>query len=30
MPKNVVDRVKKTWATEVKDASGKRLYAMTR
>ena len=28
MPKNVVDSVKKTWAGEVKDASGKPLYAM--
>jgi phosphate transport system substrate-binding protein len=27
MPKNVVDSVKKTWG-EVKDASGKPLYAM--
>src|SRR5438067_1684116 len=30
MPKNVVDSVKKTWASEVKDASGKPLYAMAR
>ena len=30
MPKNVVDSVKKTWAGEVKDASGKPLYAMAR
>jgi phosphate transport system substrate-binding protein len=29
MPKNVVDSVKKTWASEVKDASGKPLYAMS-
>jgi phosphate transport system substrate-binding protein len=28
MPKNVVDSVKKTWADEVKDASGKPLFAM--
>src|SRR5256884_4151174 len=28
MPKNVADSVKKTWAEEVKDASGKPLYAM--
>ena len=28
MPKNVVDSVKKTWSGEVKDASGKPLYAM--
>jgi phosphate transport system substrate-binding protein len=28
MPKNVVDSVKKTWGSEVKDASGKPLYAM--
>jgi hypothetical protein len=28
MPKNVVDSVKKTWAAEVKDASGKPLSAM--
>ena len=28
MPKNVADSVKKTWADEVKDASGKPLYAM--
>jgi phosphate transport system substrate-binding protein len=28
MPKNVVDSVKKTWTGEVKDASGKPLYAM--
>ena len=27
MPKNVVDSVKKTWADDVKDASGKPLYA---
>jgi phosphate transport system substrate-binding protein len=30
MPQNVVDSVKKTWATEVKDASGKPLFAMAR
>jgi phosphate transport system substrate-binding protein len=30
MPKNVADSVKKTWASEVKDASGKPLYAMAR
>src|SRR5438067_9528575 len=30
MPKNVVDSVKKTWGDEVKDASGKPLYAMAR
>src|SRR5216684_4343685 len=29
MPKNVADSVKKTWADEVKDASGKPLYAMS-
>jgi hypothetical protein len=29
MPKNVADSVKKTWTSEVKDASGKPL-AMTR
>src|SRR5215813_32282 len=29
MPKNVVDSVKKTWADDVKDASGKPLYAMS-
>ena len=29
MPKNVVESIKKTWATEVKDASGKPLYAMS-
>jgi phosphate transport system substrate-binding protein len=28
MPKSVVDSVKKTWTDEVKDASGKPLYAM--
>src|SRR5262245_30962031 len=28
MPQNVVDSVKKTWADEVKDASGKPLFAM--
>jgi phosphate transport system substrate-binding protein len=28
MPKNVVDSVKKTWADEVKDASGKPIFAM--
>jgi phosphate transport system substrate-binding protein len=28
MPKNVVESVKKTWASEVKDASGKPLHAM--
>jgi phosphate transport system substrate-binding protein len=28
MPKNVVDSIKKTWADEVKDASGKPLFAM--
>jgi phosphate transport system substrate-binding protein len=28
MPKNVVDSVKKTWTSEVKDASGKPLFAM--
>jgi phosphate transport system substrate-binding protein len=28
MPKNVADSVKKTWTDEVKDASGKPLYAM--
>jgi len=30
MPKNVADSVKKTWAAEVKDASGKPLSAMAR
>jgi len=30
MPQNVVDSVKKTWAGEVKDASGKPLFAMAR
>jgi phosphate transport system substrate-binding protein len=30
MPNNVVDSIKKTWATEVKDASGKPLFAMVR
>jgi phosphate transport system substrate-binding protein len=30
MPNNVVESVKKTWASEVKDASGKPLYAMAR
>jgi phosphate transport system substrate-binding protein len=30
MPQNVVDSVKKTWAAEVKDASGKPLFAMAR
>jgi phosphate transport system substrate-binding protein len=30
MPKNVVDSVKKTWTSEVKDASGKPLFAMAR
>jgi hypothetical protein len=29
MPKSVADNVKKTWADEVKDASGKPLYAMS-
>jgi phosphate transport system substrate-binding protein len=28
MPNNVVESIKKTWATEVKDASGKPLFAM--
>jgi phosphate transport system substrate-binding protein len=28
MPNNVVDSIKKTWASEVKDASGKPLFAM--
>jgi phosphate transport system substrate-binding protein len=28
MPKNVVDSVKKTWGDEVKDASGKPIFAM--
>jgi phosphate transport system substrate-binding protein len=28
MPKNVVDSIKKTWASEIKDASGKPLFAM--
>jgi phosphate transport system substrate-binding protein len=28
MPKNVVDSVKKTWTSEVKDASGKPIFAM--
>jgi phosphate transport system substrate-binding protein len=28
MPKNVVDSVKKTWADEIKDGSGKPLFAM--
>jgi phosphate transport system substrate-binding protein len=27
MPKNVVDSIKKTWASEVKDGSGKALFA---
>jgi phosphate transport system substrate-binding protein len=27
MPKNVVDSIKKTWASEVKDSSGKPLFA---
>jgi phosphate transport system substrate-binding protein len=30
MPQNVVDSVKKTWADEVKDASGKPLVAIWR
>ena len=30
MPKTVVDSVKKTWADEVKDASGKPLVAFVR
>ena len=30
MPKAVVDSVKKTWADEIKDASGKPVYAMAR
>jgi phosphate transport system substrate-binding protein len=30
MPQNVVDSVKKTWTNEVKDASGKPLFAMAR
>jgi phosphate transport system substrate-binding protein len=30
MPANIVASVKKTWATEVKDASGKPLFAATR
>jgi phosphate transport system substrate-binding protein len=30
MPKNVVDSVKKTWADEMKDASGKPIFAMAR
>jgi phosphate transport system substrate-binding protein len=29
MPDNVVASVKKTWASEIKDANGKALYAMT-
>jgi phosphate transport system substrate-binding protein len=29
MPKGVVDSVRKTWATEIKDASGKPLFAVT-
>jgi phosphate transport system substrate-binding protein len=28
MPKNVVDSIKKTWADEIKDASGKPIFAM--
>jgi len=28
MPKNVVAEIEKVWASEVKDASGKPLYAM--
>jgi len=28
MPQNVVDSVKKTWADEVKDGSGKPLFPM--
>ena len=28
MPKTVVDSVKKTWASDIKDASGKPIYAM--
>jgi phosphate transport system substrate-binding protein len=30
MPQNVVDSVKNTWASQIKDASGKALFAMTR
>jgi hypothetical protein len=30
MPKTVVDSVKKTWTDEVKDASGKPIFAMAR
>ena len=29
MPNNVVSSIKKTWTTEIKDASGKPIYAMT-
>jgi len=29
MPKNVVDSVKKTWGAEIKDASGKPIFAMS-
>jgi phosphate transport system substrate-binding protein len=29
MPANVVKDVEKTWSSEIKDASGKPLFAMT-
>jgi hypothetical protein len=29
MPANVVKDVEKTWANEIKDASGKPVFAMT-
>jgi hypothetical protein len=29
MPAKVASSVEKTWATEIKDASGKPLYGMT-
>jgi phosphate transport system substrate-binding protein len=29
MPANVVKDIKKTWAAEIKDASGKPVYAAT-
>ena len=29
MPTNVVGLIKKTWATEIKDASGKAIFALS-
>ena len=29
MPKNVITEIQKVWAAEIKDASGKPIYAMS-